>query len=126
MKCYHCNGIMSYETFYSHEGIFSGWRCISLVQEGDVGANTNYFQGSWQSLFAFAPTSRSITSRSTVYTISETASDLAYHDEGSCIRKINLSPFLLSSLKHILHLASLVSFFPSRHYDHNKDICSAL
>ena len=29
MKCYHCDGIMSYETFYSHEGIFSGWRCIS-------------------------------------------------------------------------------------------------
>jgi len=40
--------------------------------------------------------------------------------------EVRLSPFLLSSLKHILHLARLVSFFPSRHYDHNKDICSAL
>jgi hypothetical protein len=28
MKCYHCNGVMSYETFYSLQGIFSGWRCI--------------------------------------------------------------------------------------------------
>ena len=27
------------------------------VEKGDIGTNTNYFTGSWQSLFAFAQTS---------------------------------------------------------------------
>jgi hypothetical protein len=28
MKCVKCGGLMVYETFYSQEDIFSGWRCI--------------------------------------------------------------------------------------------------
>jgi len=34
------------------------------VEEGDVGANTNYFTGSWQSSFVFAHTSPSTTVKS--------------------------------------------------------------
>ncbi len=32
---------------------------VTWMEDGDVGANTHYFPGSWQSLFAFASTSPS-------------------------------------------------------------------
>lgn len=28
MKCHRCNGSMVYETFYTEEGEFVGWRCV--------------------------------------------------------------------------------------------------
>jgi hypothetical protein len=28
MKCHRCSGSMVYETFYTEEGEFFGWRCI--------------------------------------------------------------------------------------------------